>query len=286
MKTRNIGCSTPDYYWANSEIQLTDITHIQTQTQPDWSFSLHSHPDVLELSLVLNGKGLLYCDGLSFVITAGDLVIKNPNVLHAEETDRNLPLEQICLSITGLHLQGFSANYFIPDKVCPVIKTNECFPLLKQLFLYILFICQNKPIGYQTTLQDMLKAVLSCAKHLIPSVSDLTVTQDSPVINDVIAYLNTYYYKPHSLEDLSKKFFFSPCYLTRKFKQETGYTINQYIINRRMGEAQRMLLYEKLSIKEIAAKNGYTNIQHFYTTFKKYTGYTPIEFKNLYSTFH
>ena len=99
---------------------------------------------------------------------------------------------------------------------------------------------------------------------------------------DYSYYLDTYYYKNISLDDLSKKFYFSSYYLARKFKEETGYTINQYIINRRMGEAERMLLFEDFSIKEIAKRNGYANVQHFYSTFKKYTGCTPIEFRNFY----
>jgi AraC-like DNA-binding protein len=49
-----------------------------------------------------------------------------------------------------------------------------------------------------------------------------------------------------------------------------------------MGESERMLLFEDVSVKEIAQKNGYSNLQHFYAAFKKFTGYTPMEFKQLY----
>ena len=282
MKSFSIDYTSSDSYWSNTDLKLTDITYIQAKNLPDWSFSLHSHKDALELSLVLDGKALIYCDGKSYTVTAGDLVIKNAHILHAEETDKSMPIEQICLSITGIHLHGLQTNCLIPDGSCPVIKTKESFPLLKQLFLYLLSLCQEHPNGYKHTLQAMVHAIISSIRHLIPETVTTTSSKEFPVIKDVINYLDKNYYKNITLDELAKKFYFSSYYLARKFKEETGYTINQYVINRRMGEAERMLLFEDLSIKEIAKRNGYTNLQHFYSTFKKYAGCTPVEFKNLY----
>ena len=112
MKSFSIDYSSLDNYWNNSVLKLTDITYIQAKNQPDWSFFLHSHQDALELSLVLDGKGFLYCDGKSYTIQSGDLVIKNAHILHAEESDKKFPIEQICISITGLYLAGLSVNCF------------------------------------------------------------------------------------------------------------------------------------------------------------------------------
>lgn len=282
MKSWRINPSSSREIFEFYDVKLTDITYIQTQKQRNWSFPLHSHKDSLELSLIIDGKGYLYCDRKSYEITSGDLIIKNPHILHAEKTNHEFPLEQICLSINGIQLPGLETNYFLEAEACPVIKTRDSFPLLKQLFLYILSLCHSKPLGYERTLQDMIKSILSCTTHLIPDSNNTLSTTDFPIIKEVILYLDQNYEKNISLETLSKKFYFSTYYLARKFKEETGYTINQYIINRRMGEAERMLLFEDTTIKEIAKSNGYSNLQHFYSTFKKYTGCTPVEFRNLY----
>jgi AraC-like DNA-binding protein len=49
-----------------------------------------------------------------------------------------------------------------------------------------------------------------------------------------------------------------------------------------MGEAEKLMIFDDVSIKDIAEKCGYSNLQYFYATFKKFTGYTPAEFKRLY----
>lgn len=66
----------------------------------------------------------------------------------------------------------------------------------------------------------------------------------------------------------------------KMIQKYTGYSISQYVIERRMGEAQRMLIFEDISIKEIALAVGYENIQYFYAAFKKSTGVKPLEFRN------
>ena len=71
-------------------------------------------------------------------------------------------------------------------------------------------------------------------------------------------------------------------YLSRKFHELTGFTINQYIVHLKIGEAERLLIYEDLPIKEIAGRCGYPNLQYFYATFKKHAGCTPLELKERY----
>lgn len=41
-----------------------------------------------------------------------------------------------------------------------------------------------------------------------------------------------------------------------------------------------MLIYEDISVKEIAVSNGFSNVQYFYKAFKKETGMTPVEFRD------
>ena len=63
------------------------------------------------------------------------------------------------------------------------------------------------------------------------------------------------------------------------FSSTEGITIEQYIIQQRIERAKEFLVYNELSLNEIAYKLGYTSIQHLSTQFKKITGITPSEFK-------
>lgn len=264
-------------------LKVMGIVHIESEKHPNWSFPLHAHEDNLELSLVLDGQGTVYYAGKIYRVRKGDLIVKHAAILHSEETLREDPIDQICLIFAGVRNDGSLFASLLPSDTQPILKTGSFFPYLEQLFLYIMEIREKKPVGYESALHDTLKALLSSVQLLGPqSDTDSKNSAAASIIHDVIHYIDTHYAENITLEDLSGLFFFSPCYLSRKFKEETGYTVNQYIISLRMGEAEKMLIFETASIKDIAQKTGYSNLQYFYTTFKKYTGYTPAEFKRLY----
>lgn len=64
-----------------------------------------------------------------------------------------------------------------------------------------------------------------------------------------------------------------------KVKNFTGFTPINYLINIRVSEAIKLLKNKNVSITDIALDTGFYSSQHFSTTFKKLTGYTPGEFR-------
>lgn len=66
---------------------------------------------------------------------------------------------------------------------------------------------------------------------------------------------------------------------TEKVKSYTGFSPLTYLINLRVSEATKMLKQNKGNITSIALETGFYSSQHFATTFKKLTGYTPGEFR-------
>ncbi len=64
-----------------------------------------------------------------------------------------------------------------------------------------------------------------------------------------------------------------------KVKNYTGFTPINYLINIRISEAIKLLKRREASITDIALDTGFYSSQHFSTTFKKLTGYTPSEFR-------
>ena len=281
MNTLNTNYELQYNHRDDTGLKITGVTYIQPENHPNWSFPLHSHEDALELSLILNGRGSIYYNGKTYQFEQNDLVIKDATVLHSEKADKMHPIEQIALSLTGVRIEGKPHDSLLPEDASPIVKTGSYFSFLRQLFLYMMELYEHRPRGFEIALHDTAKALLSAIELLLPIDKNASLPHpDFSVIKDVVDYINANYAKNITLEDLAGRFFFSPYYLARKFKEETGYTINQYIINRRMGEAERMLVFENHSIKDIAKKTGYTNIQYFYATFKKYTGCTPTEFKS------
>ena len=105
---------------------------------------------------------------------------------------------------------------------------------------------------------------------------------DSRPIYLVKQYINENYAKSVTLEDASRQIGFSSPYLSSLFKKETGKNFSEYLSEVRIKNAKKLLKNPDLTSLEIAQAVGYADEKYFFRVFKKYTGLTPKEFKQLY----
>lgn len=84
-----------------------------------------------------------------------------------------------------------------------------------------------------------------------------------------------------SLTELAQKVGYSQNQLIRLFKKSLNTTPVQYEIHKKMEYAKGMLLYSSESIAEISEKSGYNDIAYFSKMYKKYTGYSPSEYRKI-----
>jgi AraC-like DNA-binding protein len=70
-------------------------------------------------------------------------------------------------------------------------------------------------------------------------------------------------------------------YLSSLFSATEGITIEKYIILQRVERAKELLVYDELTLSEIAWQLGYSSVQHLSHQFKKVTGLTPSHFKEI-----
>lgn len=70
-------------------------------------------------------------------------------------------------------------------------------------------------------------------------------------------------------------------YLSRSFKKETGSTLQDYIRERRIEAAIRLLKHSSLDVESIAAKVGFSYLSGFTRSFKAYTNLSPTQYRNL-----
>ena len=70
-------------------------------------------------------------------------------------------------------------------------------------------------------------------------------------------------------------------YLSNLFSSVEGTTIEKYIIYQKIEKAKELLVYDELSLSEIAIELGYSSVQHLSSQFKKITDLTPSHFKKI-----
>ncbi|OPZ75637.1 MAG: HTH-type transcriptional regulator YesS [Firmicutes bacterium ADurb.Bin456] len=103
--------------------------------------------------------------------------------------------------------------------------------------------------------------------------------EDNGIINQIQQHINNFYYQDLSLEAVARKFFLSPSYLSRIFKNETGSNFIEYVTMVRLRRAGQFLGGSEESIASIAGKVGYNDVKYFSRVFKKYMGVTPGEYR-------
>ena len=102
----------------------------------------------------------------------------------------------------------------------------------------------------------------------------------SQLIKGVIGYINESYMEDIHLDNIAKRFWVSPSYLSRQFKEKLGFNITHFIMERRVYAAQRLLLTTDLRIAEISKRIGYKDAAYFNTVFNRITGVSPGKYRN------
>lgn len=98
-------------------------------------------------------------------------------------------------------------------------------------------------------------------------------------IQHIIHYVQENYYCDISLQSVAEQFGVHKVYLARKFKEETGETLNEFLNKVRIEKAKLLLTVADNKANEIAYTVGYNNTQSFYSAFKKYVGCSPKEYR-------
>jgi AraC-like DNA-binding protein len=80
---------------------------------------------------------------------------------------------------------------------------------------------------------------------------------------------------------LSEKMGYDYNYLSNLFSEVKGITIEHYIISHKIEKVKELLIYDELSLTEIAEKMHYSSVAHLSNQFKKVTGLTPSFFKKM-----
>ena len=92
-------------------------------------------------------------------------------------------------------------------------------------------------------------------------------------------FIDRHYMKPICLSEISKNSFFSTYHFIRLFKKAFHTTPHQYLIKRRIEKAKQLASGHDLSITTICYSIGFASPGSFSLLFKKYTGYSPLEYK-------
>ena len=136
-----------------------------------------------------------------------------------------------------------------------------------------------KPIN-ETELKELINKAVYNLNQNSKQADHINAVNYSLPVRLACEYIEKNFQENINLNKISNYVSLSKNYFCNIFKKETGITIWDYLIRIRMEEAKRMLLETEQKTYEISEKVGYDDPSYFGRLFKKYTGFTPIEFRD------
>jgi len=271
-----------------------DCFYVVERHKSEFLFPIHSHAE-FELNFIENGAGVRRIVGDS-VEEIGDYeltLITGKQLEHAWEQGgcRSADVREITIQ--------FSDSLFSED-----LLARTQFRSIREMF-------QKASMGLTFSLKSIMKVyatldVLASEtdgfeqfQHLLQVLYVLSRDEGARVlasssfarvereagsrrIRKVQEYVNAHYAEEIRLDDCAALVGMSPSAFSRFFRQQTGRTLMDYIIDIRLGNAARLLVDTATGISEICYACGFNNLSNFNRTFKARRGYTPRDFRTLF----
>ena len=128
--------------------------------------------------------------------------------------------------------------------------------------------------------EQLKKNLLKSGLELLDNKKSILIEKIKNVITQMIHYSDELPRVNYS-DYISEKLGYNYTYLANTFSEVKGITIQQFIISHKIERVKELLLYDELTLTEIAYKLHYSSVAHLSTQFKKVTGLSPSFYKQL-----
>jgi AraC-like DNA-binding protein len=133
--------------------------------------------------------------------------------------------------------------------------------------------------GYNEAVLAHLTLLLVAVSRLAADVPDDLAVRDEPLLAAVFDAIEAGYRRPISLRDVADTVGLTPGHLTTVVGRKTGRTVQQWLTERRMTEARRLLATTDLTVEAVAGRVGYQDPGYFTKRFRRSHGVAPLEWR-------
>ncbi|MGL4737584.1 MAG: AraC family transcriptional regulator [Cellulosilyticaceae bacterium] len=233
-------------------------------------------------SYCLDGEGIFRIGGKSYVITKGMAFFFRKDVPHSYENVHGFWKTE-WVTFNGREVESLFRYMDLADSsVIIVDKEQDVRQRLTQMFY---------TLSSQVHLHEkMLRSSSELYEFLIFMRETMGKNQNEGKdkeyerLGPVIHYMDTYYQRPITLEELAQQIGVTKYYLCRIFKETYGSKPFDYLTQVRLQKAKEYLVTcEEMKVKEIGEYVGFNDTSYFCLKFKEYEKCSPLEFRRRYS---
>lgn len=244
----------------------------------------HAHMDWFELTIAIDGEGIVTTNDKPKPISKGDIYLSFPGDFHEITSSGDAPLKYDYFSFS-------TENIVIKEELKRIVaETLSCDRRIfrdDMVSLAVSFVLSEitSDKKYRTdvissALEQVLFLVIRNFAENKSENKKRNITAAEELCFQIMHYIDTHIYSITNLSDLSRVFHFNYNYLSRLFKRMTGKPIFDYYKSRRLDVAKLLILERKMNISQIAEILNYSSLYSFSKAFKNRFGISPTGYIN------
>ena len=244
-----------------------------------------------KLILLLGGKVTYVVEGVTYFLQPWDLLLVGHDLIHRPIIDPAEPYERVVIWL---------GREWLRSRSDPGEGLDTCFETARQRGFHLLRFGAERRLQYMQLFQQLEEALRSgefgaarladtlCQQLLIAVNRDILrdrtaqEQRDSyrvdPKMDEVLHYIAEHLTEALSVDILAGKFYLSRYYLMHRFKAVTGYTVHQYITQKRLLRAGE-LIRTGMPVMKAAEQAGFSEYSTFLRAFQNTFHMSPREFR-------
>ena len=233
-----------------------------------------------EIIFFISGNVNFYIEQKCIHPEKGSIILINPSEMHRVQLIDDTPYERF---IINLGLSYFDSSIpqkltqcFHPDSEDANIRTLSATEYQEYSYLtkglessrsLECFDCETVQSAYILLILEFLNRLFRSSPSTYPNILP-------QYISETMQYIETHLCDDLSLNILAERVHVSNSYLSTQFKNHTGLSLRQFILEKKLEQAKK-LLHDGSSVTEACFLSGFNDYANFLRTFKNYTGITP-----------
>ena len=256
-----------------------------THPSPMRDYELHCHP-TYEIYYFVSGNASYLVEGNCYRPTPHSLLMIPAGVFHGVRIESAGEYGRFALHFNSnllppehrhILLSPFHKEDGAPDIYYENVQEFRLFQYFEALIDSAKMPEEHRDMALSISIQSILSQILymsRCTKGVNPKEN---MTEQ---LAQILHYLNQNFTEPHSLDELSARFYISKHYMNKLFRKATGTTIGEYVIMKRISAAQS-LMAQGYSAAQAGINTGFGDYSSFYRAYRKVTGHSPREDKEI-----
>lgn len=273
------------------------LFHLKDQRNKEFEFHYHEFNKII---IFISGNVTYLIEGKAYKLKPWDILLVSGSEVHKPLIDVSEPYERIVIWVNSRFLEHHNINdcnllasfeLAVKQKFNMLRLSSELLSNIKHILPQLEDACKSIDFGSSLLKKSLLLQLLIYINRLymgMGNIEEISDIQYDETIGAILDYINENIREELSIDDLAIRFYMSKYYLMHKFKKQTGYTIHNYILQKRLIMSNSLIKSGK-SITEVCAECGFGGYSSFFRAFKNMFGVSPkkhykaiIDIENLY----